>query len=323
MKFIDATEIIVKSGDGGPGLVSFRAARNRPKLGADGGDGGFGGDVYLIADERLNTLSTLRFKKTYRAENGARGGINNRNGRNGADCEVKVPLGTIVHDALTGEHLGELVEIGQKLLVAKGGKRGLGNLRYLSSTHQAPEENTSGGPAIQLTLKLELKLLADVGIAGFPNAGKSTLLSVLSNARPLIADYPFTTLTPQLGVVDVSDVTDIWGSSIVMADIPGLIEGASIGKGLGHEFLKHLERTRCLVYLLDGFLEPEEILDAFNKLKYEVSAYGTLLGSKSFLIVVNKIDLFDPELVVQKKHLINEAFAKIYQGEVLFLTTRT
>ncbi len=308
MKFIDQTKIIVKSGDGGSGMVSFKTARNRPKLGADGGDGGFGGDVYLLGNSQLNTLEALRYKKVYRALHGDKGGTNNKTGKNGEHCYIKVPLGTVVKDSLSGEVICEILTSNEPVLIAKGGKRGLGNLRYLSSIHQAPEESTPGGKGEEKEISLELKLMADVGLAGFPNAGKSTLLGALSNAKPLIADYPFTTLTPQLGMVDISDITDVYGDAIVMADIPGLIEGASEGKGLGHEFLKHLERTRIILYLLDGFLEPEEIFDAFIKLQKELKAFSQELSRKVFAVVVNKIDLISDEEIVDKQNSINEIF---------------
>ncbi|MES2746432.1 MAG: GTPase ObgE, partial [Bdellovibrionota bacterium] len=238
MKFIDQTEIDVRSGDGGDGLVSFRAAKYQPKAGLDGGDGGFGGSVYLVGNAQLNSLSSLYYRRMYAAENGGRGGTNNCTGADGDDLLIRVPVGTIAYDRETGRQVAEILEEGQQIMLAEGGVRGLGNFRFLSSTHQAAEESTAGSPGKELKISLELKLIADVGFAGFPNAGKSTLLSVISSATPKIADYPFTTLTPQLGVVDVPGNSSWDSRSFVAADIPGLIEGASDGKGLGHEFLR-------------------------------------------------------------------------------------
>lgn len=291
MKFVDETAIFVKSGHGGRGMVSFRAAKNAPKLGADGGDGGFGGSVYLRGNSQLNTLSSLYYKRLYTAEDGCKGGSNGRTGRNGEDLVIDVPLGTVATDKASGEKLCEVLHE-EKYLIAKGGKRGLGNLRYLSSIHQAPEESTNGGPSVELELGLELKLIADVGFAGFPNAGKSTLLSVLSAARPKVADYPFTTLQPQLGVVSLQDCGDYWDRSFVAADIPGLIEGAHEGRGLGHEFLRHLERTKVITYVIDPFawdgLEPYE---AYKILKSELSRFSKTFHNKRSLLVLTKTDL--------------------------------
>lgn len=297
MKFVDQTSIRVRSGAGGSGKVSFMRAKNKPKMGPDGGDGGHGGDVYLVANPQLNTLSTLRFRKTYRAEDGFKGSTANKTGADGEDLLIPVPLGTIVVDSDTQVCLGEVLHRDQRLLVAKGGKRGLGNARFLSSTHQAPEEHTPGGPAQELLLNLELKLLADVGLAGFPNAGKSTLLSVISSARPKIADYPFTTLTPQLGVVDHPNDENAWGRSMVVADIPGLIEGASEGRGLGLEFLRHLERTRIILYVIEadaGNGAPEPI-EALIKLRHELAQFSPELVGKRSLVVLTKMDLVDDE----------------------------
>lgn len=289
MKFVDSTQIRVRSGAGGAGMVSFRAARNMPKLGADGGDGGFGGSVYLVGDNGLNTLSGMYYRQLYDAENGQRGGTNGKTGRDGEDLIIPVPLGTVAINDDTGEVIGEVLADKEQLLIAKGGKRGLGNLRYLSATHQAPEESTSGGPSIELNLRMELKVIADVGFAGFPNAGKSTLLSRISRAKPKIADYPFTTLVPNLGVVTLDELT---GKSFVAADIPGLIEGAHEGKGLGHEFLKHLERTKVIAFVLDGFsVEGLRPVDAFEKLRYELKSYSEELVKKKFHLILTKEDL--------------------------------
>lgn len=291
MKFVDETQIRIRSGKGGSGMVSFRSGKNAPKLGADGGDGGFGGHVYLQGNPQLNTLSSLYYKKIYQAEDGAKGGPNGRTGRNGVDCVIPVPMGTIAVNLDSGEEICEILNE-EPVLIAEGGRRGLGNIRYLSSTHQAPHEFKSGGPAIEFDLGLELKLIADVGFAGFPNAGKSTLLSVLSAAKPRIADYPFTTLEPQLGVVDLADCGDYWDCSFVAADIPGLIEGASDGKGLGHEFLRHLERTQLIAYVIDTFpLDERSPRETFDILKHELSHFGEDLGHKKSCVILTKADL--------------------------------
>ncbi len=308
MKFVDKTTVRVRSGAGGSGKVSFMRAKNQPKMGPDGGDGGFGGDVYLVGNPQLNTLSTLRFRKTYRAGDGVSGGTAHKTGADGDDLLIPVPLGTVAVDMETQAHLGEILYRDQRLLIAKGGKRGLGNARFLSSTHQAPEEHTPGGPAQELTLNLELKLLADIGLAGFPNAGKSTLLSCISSARPKIADYPFTTLTPQLGVVDHPNEERGWGRSLVVADIPGLIEGASEGKGLGLEFLRHLERTRIILYVLDAHTDTgaPEAIEALAKLRFELGQFSPTLVGKRSLVVLTKLDLIDDERLTAIRSSLHE-----------------
>jgi GTP-binding protein len=297
MKFVDSTEIHVRAGDGGPGMVCFKSARNMPRLGADGGDGGYGGNVVLVGNSQINTLSSLRYKRAYHAENGARGGANNRTGATGNDLRIDVPLGTIVHHMDTGVGLGEIVRHGDEIVIAKGGKRGLGNQRFLSSTHQAPEEYTPGGKGEARRIGLELKLLADVGFAGLPNAGKSTLLSRISAARPKIADYPFTTLVPHLGVVELSDSNEFGSESFVAADVPGLIEGASDGKGLGHAFLRHLERTRVIAYVVDALSSDETAtpVAAFKMLRAEMERYSPELAAKRALVILNKIDLLQED----------------------------
>ena len=294
MKFIDSTEIFVASGSGGNGLVSFKTARNMPKLGPDGG--GHGGDVVFVSAPQLNTLSTVRYKSRFIAENGVRGGTSGKTGRTGEDIEIHVPLGTEVYDATTGRLICEILVAGQREVVAEGGRRGFGNLRFLSSTHQAPDEYVAGQSGREMNLRLELKLLADVGLAGLPNAGKSTLLSVLSAAKPKIADYPFTTLEPQLGVVELKERGEYNLQSFVMADIPGLIEGASDGKGLGHEFLRHLERTKIIAYILDSFpIDGSDPLDTLRLLQKELNAYDDKLASRKSVVVLNKCDLADGE----------------------------
>jgi len=292
MKFIDQTEIDVRSGDGGDGLVSFRAAKYQPKAGLDGGDGGFGGGVYLLGNAQLNSLSSLYYRRLYAAQNGGRGGTNNCTGANGEDLVIPVPVGTIAYDRETGRMVAEILEDGQKICLAEGGVRGLGNLRFLSSSHQAAEESTDGSPGTEIKLHLELKLIADIGFAGFPNAGKSTLLSVISSATPKIADYPFTTLTPQLGVVEVPGSNAWENASFVAADIPGLIEGASEGKGLGHEFLRHLERTKVIAFILDSFPFDELApIEAFQVLERELFNFSEKMHKKKRIIILSKADL--------------------------------
>lgn len=301
MKFVDSIEILVRAGNGGAGMVSFKTARNKPKLGCDGGDGGFGGDIVLVGSRRLNTLSSLRYNREYKADDGERGSSNNCTGADGEDLRIETPLGTQILLEENGSLLGEILWPGQELIIAKGGKRGLGNQRFVSSTHQTAEEFTSGGEGEAYRLRLELKLLADVGFAGLPNAGKSTLLSRLSSARPKIADYPFTTLVPHLGVVELEDSKEFGSESFVAADIPGLIEGASEGRGLGHAFLRHLERTKVIAYVIDVFegdnagaedggngLEP---VAAFNLLRAELIKFNADLASKPGVIILNKFDL--------------------------------
>ena len=291
MKFIDQTEIHVTAGNGGDGISSFRSARNKPKLGPDGGNGGNGGNIQLLAEPSLNTLSSLRYRQVYRGEHGGKGQANNKTGRCGRHKTIRVPRGTVVYDRDSGELLGELVEPGQKLLVAKGGKRGYGNLNYVSATNRAPHFFTHGQKGTRRTLRLELKLLADVGLAGFPNAGKSTLLSRLSAAKPKIADYPFTTLVPNLGVVDLGEHSE---DSFVLADVPGLIEGASSGKGLGLEFLRHLERTKVIAFVVDAFdMLEDSPLASLEKLKEELKSYSPKMLTKEAIVILNKMDLAD------------------------------
>jgi GTP-binding protein len=292
--FIDQTEVLVGAGHGGRGMVSFRTARNKPKLGPDGGNGGVGGDVVVVADHQINTLSRFRYRQTYKAEDGGKGGTGDKTGRSGEELIIPVPLGTVLYDVETGDCLGEIVEADDRLMVAKGGKRGYGNTHYMLATRQAPHFSTEGEKGESRRIKLELKLLADVGLAGLPNAGKSTLLSVLSAARPKIADYPFTTLVPNLGVVDFGAVDSV--ASFVMADIPGLIEGAAQGKGLGLDFLRHIERTKVIAFVIDcfpieGWPENESPWTVYQKLRKELQSYSEGLLQKSHLIVLTKMDL--------------------------------
>lgn len=284
MRFVDQVVIEVEAGAGGPGCVSFRREPYVPRGGPNGGDGGDGGSVVVVADENMNTLLDLRYRRHYRAKRGEPGLGSDMFGARGADAEIRVPAGTLVFDAQTGALVADLVTSGQRVVVAQGGKGGRGNMRFKSATNQAPRRADPGLPGEERTLRLELKLLADVGLVGFPNAGKSTLLASLTAARPKVADYPFTTLVPNLGILDLGDF-----QSCTMADIPGLIEGASEGKGLGHDFLRHVERTRVLVYLLDVTDEP---LERYRVLRNEVRAHADVLGKARRVVCLNKVDLW-------------------------------
>jgi len=297
MKFIDEATLKVQAGNGGRGCVSFRREKFVPFGGPDGGDGGDGGHVHLQAVEGLNTLADFRIQRTYKAKNGEPGSGNDRFGHGGADITISVPIGTVVTDVETGEQLGDLTEDGQRLLVAKGGKGGWGNTRFKSSTNRTPRKAGLGLPGEGRTLALELKLIADVGLLGLPNAGKSTLIRAVSAARPKVADYPFTTLFPNLGVVSVGP-----GRSFVMADIPGLIEGAAEGAGLGIRFLKHLQRTRVLLHLVD-ICPPDPDADPVGDARIivaELKKFATELASKPRWLVINKIDLLEPDEVERR-----------------------
>ncbi|MBN1154840.1 GTPase ObgE [candidate division KSB1 bacterium] len=282
--FIDQAKITVESGKGGNGCLSFRREKYVPKGGPDGGDGGKGGDVIFRVDTHLATLLDFRYKRKYKAGNGSHGQGAKKTGKNGADCIIRVPQGTIIKDADTGEILADLVDADQEVLVAKGGKGGRGNARYATPTNQAPRYFEYGGESQFFNLFLELKLIADVGLVGFPNAGKSTLLSKISAAHPKIADYPFTTLAPNLGIVKYKD-----DKTFVVADIPGIIEGAHVGKGLGIQFIKHIERTRVIVYLIEA-ISPD-ISGDLNTLKNELKSYNPRLLKKKFFVMITKIDL--------------------------------
>ncbi|MFN2349871.1 MAG: Obg family GTPase CgtA [Thioalkalivibrio sp.] len=288
MKFVDEATIKVKAGDGGNGCVSFRREKYVPFGGPDGGDGGDGGSVYLVASHDLNTLADFRFQRHYEAQRGENGSGRNKTGASGADLDIPVPVGTLAYDAETDELIGDLVDDGQRLLVAQGGFHGLGNTRYKSSTNRAPRQSKPGTPGELRPLRLELKLLADVGLLGLPNAGKSTLITQVSGARPKIADYPFTTLHPGLGVVRVGPL-----QSFVMADIPGLIEGAAEGAGLGIQFLKHLSRTRLLLHLVDvAPADPaEDPVQAVQTIVGELEQFSEELASRPRWLVLNKMDL--------------------------------
>lgn len=289
MKFVDEAAIQVVAGDGGNGCVSFRREKYVPKGGPNGGDGGDGGDVWLLAEENLNTLIDFRFESSYRAERGQNGQSRGCTGRRGQDITIKVPVGTRVIDQNTGEMLGDMTRHHQRLLVAKGGWHGLGNTRFKSSINRTPRQKTDGTPGEKRDLLLELLLLADVGMLGLPNAGKSTFIRAVSAARPKVADYPFTTLIPSLGVVRMDNE-----KSFVIADIPGLIEGASTGAGLGIRFLKHLERCRVLLHLID--LAPIDSSDPLTNARViisELEKYNPQLAEKPRWLVFNKLDLLD------------------------------
>jgi GTP-binding protein len=287
VNFIDEATIIVQSGDGGRGCVSFRRERHIPRGGPDGGDGGHGGNVILKTAGRKRTLHHLQNKKLYRAKNGIPGSGKQRTGANGADIILELPPGTVVTDVQTGERLHDLVESGQQVVIARGGRGGQGNTRFKSSTHRAPRFAQPGEPGQTRTIKLELKLLADVGLMGLPNAGKSTLISILSAAQPKIANYPFTTLTPTLGVVQGP-----MEEPFVVADIPGLIEGAHQGAGLGIRFLKHVERTRVLVHLIDAAaIDHQDPMAGYRTVNRELSKYSEALAKKPQLVVLNKLDV--------------------------------
>jgi len=300
MKFVDEVTVRVEAGDGGNGMVGFRREKYIPMGGPDGGDGGDGGCVYLIAAENVNTLADFRFHTVHRAERGQNGMSRNCTGRKGEDCFVPVPLGTSVSDADTGEFMGELTHAGETLLVAKGGFHGLGNTRFKSSINRAPQKATKGMPGEHRDLNLELILIADVGLLGMPNAGKSSLIRAVSSATPKVADYPFTTLYPNLGVVRVDEQR-----SFVIADIPGVIEGAAEGAGLGMQFLKHLSRTRLLLHVLDikPYESSESPVQSAKKIWRELEKWSEELADKPRWLVLNKIDLLpeeDKDLAVKK-----------------------
>ena len=287
--FIDRVKIRVKAGDGGNGVTAFRREKFVPRGGPSGGDGGVGGSVWMEADEGLNTLLHLRFNPEHKAERGRHGEGSNRYGKDGGDTTVKVPVGTQVFDAETGELKFDFTESGQRSLVARGGKGGWGNAHFATPTRRAPKFHYMGRPGEEKELQLELKLIADVGLVGFPNAGKSTLISVISAAKPKIADYPFTTLEPNLGVVDLGDFR-----TFVVADIPGLIEGASTGAGLGDRFLRHVERTKLMLHLVDvSSLEGRDPVEDYQVIDRELANYNQELAERPQIVVATKIDALD------------------------------
>lgn len=288
MHFIDKVEVSVAAGNGGNGRVSFRHEKFIAKGGPDGGDGGRGGDIVFVASRNENTLARFRFEKELRAEHGQAGGKQRKHGKNGADLLVEVPIGTVATVG-GGEVLADLTEDGQRAIVAHGGRGGFGNAHFVSSTRQAPKFAEKGESGEARQLQLELKMIADVGLVGLPNAGKSTLLARISAARPEIADYPFTTITPNLGVVDVGD------TSLLVADIPGLIEGAHEGKGLGHEFLRHIERTAVVLHLIDAY--DDDVVDAYKTVTSELKSHDASLLKRPQIVALNKVEGLDEEIV--------------------------
>jgi GTPase len=311
--FVDQTEIYVKSGRGGNGFVHFHREKFISRGGPDGGDGGRGGSVYLQVLPTLNTLATFRHVSRFVADDGAKGGVSDRTGRSAEELVVNVPPGTLVYDAASGELLGDLTQPGQRLLVCKGGRGGKGNPHYANSHNQAPHTAEKGEPPQERTIRLELKLIADIGIVGVPNAGKSSLLAAVTNANPKIADYPFTTLEPNLGVAELD-----YETTLVLADIPGLIEGAHMGVGLGFEFLRHVQRTRVLIHVLDGLAE-DPLLD-FSQINSEMALFDPTLAKKPQIVVVNKMDL--PE-VQQRWPELKKAIEKRGYPTVMAISAAT
>jgi GTP-binding protein len=302
MQFLDRARIIVRGGDGGNGVTAFRREKFVPRGGPSGGDGGHGGSVYLEATDQLNTLLQFRFNPEYRGGRGAHGEGSNRHGKDGEDVVVLIPVGTLVTDAETGELIHDFSEIGERIVIAAGGRGGRGNAQFATSTNRAPRYHEDGRPGASRTLQLELKLIADVGLVGFPNVGKSTLISRVSAARPKIADYPFTTLEPNLGVVSYGD----W-DSYVIADIPGLIEGAHTGTGLGLEFLRHVERTKLLLHVIDISSTGRDPVDDFLTISRELELYKADLISKPQLVAASKMDALDePERLERLRAFCDE-----------------
>jgi len=302
MAFVDEAKFYVKAGDGGNGCVSFRREKYVPKGGPDGGDGGDGGSVYIESSRRLSSLIDFRYRSHFLAEKGANGQGKKMSGRNGKDNTILVPVGSIIRDAESGELLADLLHDGDRFLVAKGGRGGPGNVHFASARNKAPRIAGKGKPGEEQWLLIELKLLADIGLIGLPNAGKSTLLSKLSAANPKIAPYPFTTIEPQLGVLHFDDQ-----ESCIIADIPGLIEGAHAGAGLGDKFLRHVERTSILLHVLDASLEENEVLGQFRLLENELRLFNEELVGRELLVVLNKIDLLADRQPL--KHVV-KAFAR-------------
>lgn len=317
MKFVDEATVTVQAGKGGDGCLSFRREKFIPRGGPDGGDGGDGGSVWLEVDPGLNTLVDFRFKRLFRAESGRPGSGRERRGKSAEDLVVRVPEGTLVFDAVTDELIGDMVGVGERLCVAKGGFHGLGNARFKSSVNRAPRQTTKGSPGEARELRFELKLLADVGLLGLPNAGKSTLISQVSAARPKVADYPFTTLTPSLGVVRLGTE-----QSFVIADIPGIIEGAAEGAGLGLQFLRHLERTRLLLHLIDtADMNPDtDPVADFEAITAELTQYEPELAGRPRWVVLNKIDASSSETVQDIGARLRDAG---WEGPVFTISAQT
>jgi len=318
MKFVDEATIRVQAGNGGHGCLSFRREKFVERGGPDGGDGGHGGSVYLLADNSINTLADFRVARRFRAEGGRGGAGRNMTGRSGNDLDVRIPSGTVIHDVDTGELIGDMTEDGQRLKVVEGGRGGLGNARFKSSVNRAPRKITQGTQGEARHLGLELKLLADVGLVGMPNAGKSTLIRSMSAAKPKVADYPFTTLHPNLGVVSVGML-----QSFVMADIPGLIEGAAEGAGLGIQFLKHLQRTRLLLHLIDiaPFDTDSDPAESFRAIEGELKKFSADLTDKPRWLIINKVDLLaTDDLQVAREMLLGELG---WKGPVFLVSAET
>jgi GTP-binding protein len=289
--FYDHTKIYVKAGDGGDGSIHFRREKFVPYGGPDGGDGGRGGSIYMEADSKLNTLIDFRYRQHFKASSGGAGARQKKHGTKGEDLVLRVPCGTVIRDAETNQLVADLVDDGQRVMIARGGRGGLGNVHFATSTRQAPREAQKGEPGEERWLLLELQLIADIGLVGYPNAGKSTLLSVVTAARPKIAEYPFTTLSPNLGVVSVGQTGSGDEFGFVLADIPGLIEGAAQGVGLGHEFLRHVQRTRLLLHILDGASIERDPWQDFQAINQELREYNEHLATRPQIVVLNKMDL--------------------------------
>jgi len=311
--FIDEAKVRVKAGDGGNGCMAFRREKFVPRGGPSGGDGGKGGDVVMESSERHNTLVHFRFNPEHSAGRGRHGEGSNKTGRDGGDVVLKVPVGTIVYDDETGEKAFDFTQADQRFVIARGGRGGRGNARFATSVHQAPREHEAGRPGEEHTYRLELKLLADVGLVGYPNVGKSTLISRISSARPKIADYPFTTLQPNLGVVAVGDARD--EISFVVADIPGLIEGAHTGAGLGTQFLRHIERTRLLVHLVDvsDASGRDDVVKDVEVIVGELASFGAHLEDKPMAMVASKIDVANKEKLSALKKYCKKKKLKLYE----------
>jgi len=313
--FIDYARIKIKSGNGGDGTISFRREKYVPKGGPDGGDGGRGGDVIAVGDSNLNTLLDYRYHKIFKAGNGKPGAGAKKTGSSGANCILRLPLGTEIYVLEENKKykLADITQAGEKVILSAGGSGGKGNYNFATPTNQAPRIATPGVKTEEMELELVLKLMADVGLVGFPNAGKSTLLSVLSSARPKIADYEFTTLEPMLGVVYISDY-----QNFVMADIPGIIKGAHLGKGLGDQFLRHIQRTHLLLFLID--IATPDPLEAYRTLRSELYLYDSFMDKKPHLIVISKTDTLSPEDLKQKLTEIRNAFKKEYNDEIFAIS---
>ena len=310
--FVDEAKIRVKAGDGGNGCMAFRREKFVPRGGPSGGDGGHGGDIIMESSERHNTLVHFRFNPEYKAERGRHGEGSNKTGREGESIVLKVPVGTIVYDEITGELVHDFSHPDERVVIARGGRGGRGNAQFATSTHQAPREHEDGKPGEERDLRLELKLLADVGLVGYPNAGKSTLISRISAARPKIADYPFTTLQPNLGVVVVGEAPD--DVSFVVADIPGLIEGASAGAGLGTQFLRHIERTRFLVHLVDvsDFSGRPDPVQDYEVITHELANFGAGLDTKPTVVVASKMDIANKDKLAKLKRYCKRKKLELY-----------